>query len=221
MAAPEREVCDQAVRDRVTGELGTTFLLEASAGTGKTRVLVDRYVTCVLDPECGTGDVRSVAAITFTEKAAGELRQRVRERFEELAATTLEGSAEHERIVRALDALDDAPISTIHSFAGRLLREFPVEAGVDPGFEQLDQLGSDLGRSVLWEEWLTELAADATRDDDSGAGAGLADPPPRGRSAARCGARTGHRQEGRVRRTLRSGHGPRAAGATGPCCRPR
>ncbi len=167
MAAPELEVCDQAVRDRVTGELGTTFLLEASAGTGKTRVLVDRYVTCVLDPERGTGDVGSVAAITFTEKAAGELRQRVRERFEKLAATTPEGSAEHERIVRALDALDDAPISTIHSFAGRLLREFPVEAGVDPGFEQLDQLGSDLGRSVLWEEWLTELAAGATQDADS------------------------------------------------------
>ena len=58
MAAPERAVCDQDVRDRVTGDLGTTFLLEAGAGTGKTRVLVDRYVKCVLDDELGAGDVR-------------------------------------------------------------------------------------------------------------------------------------------------------------------
>jgi len=159
MPAPERVVCDQDVRDRVTGDLGTTFLLEAGAGTGKTRVLVDRYVRCVLDDELGTGDVRTVAAITFTEKAAGELRQRVREEFEARAAKAAAGSAAADLIERALAALDDAPIGTIHGFAGRLLREFPVEAGVDPAFEQLDALGSDIERARLWEEWLTGLAA--------------------------------------------------------------
>ena len=91
MPAPERAVCDQDVRDLVTGDLGTTFLLEAGAGTGKTRVLVDRYVKCVLDEELGSGDVRTVAAITFTEKAAGELRQRVREEFEARAAKATPG----------------------------------------------------------------------------------------------------------------------------------
>jgi len=159
MPAPERAVCDQDVRDLVTGDLGATFLLEAGAGTGKTRVLVDRYVKCVLDDELGTGDVRTVAAITFTEKAAGELRQRVREEFEARAAEAEAGSDAADLIERALAALDDAPISTIHGFAGRLLREFPVEAGVDPAFEQLDGLGSDIERARLWEEWLTELAA--------------------------------------------------------------
>ena len=156
---PDRHVCDQDVRDRVTADLGTTFLLEAGAGTGKTRVLVDRYVSCVLDPARGTGDVRTVAAITFTEKAAGELRQRIREEFERLAGQSAGDAARAAVIEGALDALDDAPISTIHGFAGRLLREFPVEAGVDPAFEQLDALGSDLERDRLWEEWLTELAA--------------------------------------------------------------
>src|SRR5665648_105482 len=159
MPAPERLVCDQDVRDRVTGELGTTFLLEAGAGTGKTRVLVDRYVKCVLAEALGSGDVRTVAAITFTEKAAGELRQRVREEFEARATQAEAGSAAAEAIDSALAALDDAPISTIHGFAGRLLREYPVEAGVDPAFEQLDGLGSDIERARLWEEWLTELAA--------------------------------------------------------------
>ena len=152
---PERQVCDQDVRDRVTGDLSTTFLLEAGAGTGKTRVLVDRYVACVLE----AGDVRSVAAITFTEKAAGELRQRIREDLERRAAAAEPGSTAAETVQAALDALDDAPISTIHGFAGRLLREFPVEARVDPAFEQLDALAADLERARLWREWLTELAA--------------------------------------------------------------
>ena len=82
-------VCDREIRERVTTDLGTTYLLEAGAGTGKTRVLVERYVRCVLDPEHGAGDVRAVAAITFTEKAAGELRQRIREKFELLDAAAV------------------------------------------------------------------------------------------------------------------------------------
>jgi len=164
MAGAARPVGDQAVRDRVTGELGVTFLLEASAGTGKTRVLVDRYVNCVLDPVSGTGDVRTVAAITFTEKAAGELRQRVREELERRAGEAVPGSAEAAALVGALDALDDAPIHTIHGFCARLLREFPVEAGVDPAFEQLDELSGGLEAARLWETWLAELAGEQSRD---------------------------------------------------------
>jgi ATP-dependent helicase/nuclease subunit A len=166
MPAPERHVCDQEVRDRVTGDLRTTYLVEAGAGTGKTRVLVDRYVRCVLDPSLGTGDVSGVAAITFTEKAAGELRQRVREEFEARELRAAPGSAEGTAVARALAGLDDAPISTIHSFAARLLREFPVPAGVDPAFEQLDELASGLERSALWEEWLGQLAAGDGAGDD-------------------------------------------------------
>ena len=65
-----------------------------------------------------------------------------------LAPRPRAGSDAADGIERALDALDDAPISTIHGFAGRLLREFPVEAGVDPAFEQLDALGSDIERAA-------------------------------------------------------------------------
>ena len=83
---PERRGCDQDVRDRVTSDLVTTFLLEAGAGTGKTQVLVDRYVACVLDAKAAPATCGRVAAITFTEKAAGELRQRIREELERRAA---------------------------------------------------------------------------------------------------------------------------------------
>ncbi len=164
MSLAQRPVCDQAVRDRVVTDLGTTFLLEASAGTGKTSVLVGRYVACVLDPGHGTRDVRRVAAITFTEKAAGELRQRIRERFEELSASAADPE-QAKAVGDALEALDDAPINTIHGFAGRLLREFSVEAGIDPAFEQLDPLGSELELARLWDEWLTELAAGGPEHD--------------------------------------------------------
>jgi len=174
-ASAGRTPIDAAVRERVTSDLGTTFLLEASAGTGKTSVLVERYVRCVLDPQRGAGDVRSVAAITFTEKAAGELRQRVREDLEARASATPPGSTEAELVGRALEALDDAPIGTIHGFAGSLLREYPVEAGIDPAFEQLDGLASEIERARLWEEWLSELAGaddESTGVDEEGRGAG-------------------------------------------------
>jgi ATP-dependent helicase/nuclease subunit A len=167
----KRVAVDRAERDRVEGSkgggdegLGTTYLLEASAGTGKTSVLVNRYVNCVL----AAGDVRRVAAITFTEKAAGELRQRIREEFEKRAGGRPADSDEAAAIEAALDALDDAPIGTIHGFAGRLLREFPVEAGVDPAFEQLDALGSEIERGRLWDEWLTELAGGGADEPDDG-----------------------------------------------------
>jgi ATP-dependent exoDNAse (exonuclease V) beta subunit len=168
MPAPEPARSDQGARERVTGDLGTTFLLEAGAGTGKTKVLVDRYVQCVLDPDRGAGDVRLVAAVTFTEKAAGELRQRIREEFEARELAAEPGSSAAAAVRRALDGLDDASISTIHGFAGRLLREFPVEAGVDPAFEQMDELAAEIERARLWEEWLTTLAGAA----DAGGAAG-------------------------------------------------
>lgn len=192
--APERRVCDQDVRDRVTGDLGTTYLLEAGAGTGKTRVLVDRYVRCVLDEERGAGDVHAVAAITFTEKAAGELRQRIREELERRAVAALPGTREALVIRASLDALDDAPIATIHGFAGRLLREFPVEAGVDPAFDQLDQLGGSLERERLWDEWLTELAV---ADDDAFGDAGRPEARARGwlSRLLRAGVRLGDLRE--------------------------
>jgi ATP-dependent helicase/nuclease subunit A len=162
----DKPPCDIEIRERVSSDLSTTYLLEAGAGTGKTRVLVERYVHCVLDPGLGTGDVRAVAAITFTEKAAGELRQRIREELERLDAAADPRSEQAARLRAALDALDDAPIGTIHGFAGRLLREFPVEAGVDPAFEQLDGLGSDLERARLWQEWVTELATGEAAGED-------------------------------------------------------
>ncbi|MDE3153465.1 MAG: UvrD-helicase domain-containing protein [Acidobacteriota bacterium] len=107
-------------------------VLEASAGTGKTRVLVDRYVNLLL----GGVDPASVLAITFTRKAAAEMRERIVTRLRELAAS---GGIPKSRWHELRAHLGDIAISTIDAFCLALLREFPLEADVDPGFDLADE----------------------------------------------------------------------------------
>jgi ATP-dependent helicase/nuclease subunit A len=106
--------------------------LEASAGTGKTRVLVDRYVRLL---EAGVAP-RNILAITFTRKAAAEMRQRV---ISTLGQRHREGSLNQARWREIRDAFHDISISTIDAFCLSLLHEFPLEAGVDPGFDLADE----------------------------------------------------------------------------------
>ena len=124
---------DEAQRQRIRTDLHTTLFVEAGAGAGKTSSLVARIVNLVRSGVPITG----IAAITFTEKAAAELRSRTRQRLE----------ADHEpATAAALDRLDHAPIGTLHSFARRILFDFPIEAGLPPGFAVLDELAS--GRAI-------------------------------------------------------------------------
>ena len=105
---------DQAVRDRVVRDFDTTFLLEAGAGTGKTTVLVSRILALV---RTGRATLDRIVAITFTEKAAGELKLRLREGIED-ALETHEGTrTSAQRLLAAATDLERAPVSTIHAFA--------------------------------------------------------------------------------------------------------
>ena len=105
--ADERPPIDADVRRRVATELDTTFLVEAGAGTGKTRVLVDRYIACLSGADAPP--ISAVVAITFTEKAAGELRQRIRGRLERILSGDAQSAPLRERLSLALSGLDDAP----------------------------------------------------------------------------------------------------------------
>ena len=125
-------------RQRQALSLDHHLCVTANAGSGKTRVLVERYLALVVG---GHAAVREVVALTFTEKAASELRKRIAGNLHQELQTEL---APPRRAVleRVRSDLAAAWIGTIHSFCARLLREYPVEAGVDAAFgvvEGLDQ----------------------------------------------------------------------------------
>jgi ATP-dependent exoDNAse (exonuclease V) beta subunit len=147
---------DQAARHRISADLDTTLFVEAGAGSGKTTALVDRVLALVTG---GAAELRSVAAITFTEKAGAELRDRIRRALEKGA----EGDPSGESGARcrvALDQLDAAAIGTLHAFAQRLLSEHPVEAGLPPRVEVLDEVNSKVAFDRRWSMFRDELLAD-------------------------------------------------------------
>jgi ATP-dependent helicase/nuclease subunit A len=154
------ELPDQHARDRIVGELDTNFLVEAGAGSGKTTALVDRMVALVRE---GVAEVDAITAVTFTRKAAAELRQRFQSALERaIVRARSDGDPQLvERLDDALRTIDRSFIGTIHSFCARLLRERPVEAGVDPGFREL--LGAEelRQRRTFWRAHLERLAAAA------------------------------------------------------------
>jgi ATP-dependent helicase/nuclease subunit A len=147
--------------------LDETLLVEAGAGTGKTRALVDRLVALVLVGY----PIEQIAAITFTEKAAAELRDRVREGLEAAAAAHPE---EAEALEEAVRSLDRAQISTIHSFGQSLLHRFAVEAGIDPAFAVQDEVMAERRLQERWRIYLEGLsgagAAEAAIDRALGLG---------------------------------------------------
>ena len=145
---PEQPV-DHEIRAAATGDLDTSFFLEAGAGTGKTRILVDRVVEIV---RRAAAEIQQVVVITFTEKAAGELRARIRDSLHD----EIEHAAEphRSRYRAALRDLVSAHIETIHAFASSLLREFPLEAGINPGFQQLDEVASRVDFQEQWDDWI-------------------------------------------------------------------
>jgi ATP-dependent helicase/nuclease subunit A len=126
-------------------EAGGIVFVSAGAGTGKTTVLVERFAKAV----CERGlDVDSLLVITYTERAAGELRDRIRARLVELGRSDL------------ARALDGAWISTIHGFCHRLLRAHPFAAGIDPRFRVLDESQARVLQSEAFERALVEFCTD-------------------------------------------------------------
>jgi ATP-dependent helicase/nuclease subunit A len=148
---------DAPARAQIAGALGRTLFVEAGAGSGKTQSLVDRVVATVLD-QTAPVPLRQIAAVTFTEKAGAELRDRLRAALERASAQGSPAAAQ------ALDELDAAAIGTLHSFARRILTEHPIEAGLPPLIEVMDEVASgvafdqryaDLRNAILDDETLT------------------------------------------------------------------
>src|SRR6185295_12241027 len=151
-------ISDAKAREAIVTELSTSFAVDAGAGTGKTTLLIDRLTAILLREGIV---LPKIAAITFTEKAAGELIERLRIKLEE---SFDRAGVDSQRIRQALKDLEQASISTIHSFCSSILREYPVEAGVDPRFTVLDQVQADALENRAWEGWLKKSLAREVAD---------------------------------------------------------
>jgi ATP-dependent exoDNAse (exonuclease V) beta subunit len=152
-----REAPDAQVRAEIRTAHGRDLFVEAGAGSGKTTALVDRVLALV----CDAGVPMSrIAAITFTEKAAGELRDRIRRELERTALDEHAGNDRRERAAVALDEVDGAAVSTLHAFAQRLLGDCPIEAGLPPRFDVHDELASQVAFDARWSDFVESLLDD-------------------------------------------------------------
>ena len=170
---------DEANRRRAREELDTSFLVEAGAGSGKTRLLVERMAALV---ESGKAEVSQIAAVTFTRKAAAELRERFQVKLEESFRAERRKQAESaengggvesaagakgadtdkaRRLRRGIDEIDRAFLGTIHAFCARLLRERPIEAGLDPDFVEAPEAEAQLLQDRFWTSFLERTIADS------------------------------------------------------------
>jgi ATP-dependent exoDNAse (exonuclease V) beta subunit len=179
---------DQDDRDAIANALDDTLVVEAAAGTGKTTELVKRILRILAT---GRTTVDRIVAVTFTEKAAGELKLRLREALERERAAASDTEV-RERLDNALKSLEEAHVSTIHGFCAELLRERPVEACVDPLFSVLTETQAQRLFDEAFGSWLQ---------------AQLADPPEGVRRA--------------LRRSIFAGFGPPKAREDGPIDRLR
>ena len=148
-------LADQDARDTIRTVLDQTLVVEAAAGTGKTTALVSRIIALLTT---GTTRLSRIAAVTFTEKASGEMKLRLRAAIEDARNTADEDV--RERLDTALTELEAAQIGTIHGFCAELLRERPIEAGLDPLFATLDEVAAEALFDEAFDVWWTHALAE-------------------------------------------------------------
>lgn len=148
-----KRIVDQRARDQIKSNLQTNFLVEAGAGSGKTTSLVDRMVNLIYT---GTSKIENMVAITFTRKAADELKVR----FQSVLERTWKDEPDEEtraRLAEALQNIERCYLGTVHSFCARLLRERPIEAHLDLTFKELDESGDLELLEEAWDKYLQGL----------------------------------------------------------------
>jgi ATP-dependent exoDNAse (exonuclease V) beta subunit len=149
---------DAEARRIISHFLDETLVVEAAAGTGKTTEMIARILQVLA---AGRARMDEIVAVTFTEKAAGELKLRLRESLEEVRGQAQDRDV-RDRLALALQTLEEAHVNTIHGFCAELLRERPVEAGVDPLFTVLTEPQADRTYARAFRAWLQATLEDPT-----------------------------------------------------------
>ncbi len=150
MNSVRRTPLDQPVRDRLVSEFDRNFLVEAGAGSGKTHSLATRMAAGIA---AGKYTVERMAVVTFTRKAAAELRGRFQLAVQE-GLRGKPGTAERQRLEAALSGMERLFAGTIHSFCAHLLRERPVDARIAPGFEELGDIDNLERQRQAWRDFV-------------------------------------------------------------------
>jgi ATP-dependent helicase/nuclease subunit A len=153
-----REPEDFKYRKMIGENLDVSMLVDAGAGSGKTMSLVNRMLALI---GSGKTTVDRMAAVTFTRKAAAEMKSRFQISLEKAVDQETDGKKK-ERFQSALDHMEFLFSGTIHSFCGRLLRERPIEARLDPDFRELEEDENALLRDSCWSEYLEGLQGEGT-----------------------------------------------------------
>jgi ATP-dependent helicase/nuclease subunit A len=157
-----RQLLDKEAREKIKTALDTTLLVEAGAGSGKTHSLVDRMLALLAS---GRARINTFAAVTFTRKAAAELRGRFQTELERAVLAARDKDKEtHDRLAEALHYLEQSFIGTIHSFCAKILRERPIEIALDPDFAELEDIENSIFRENCWHEYLVK----ARLEDEEG-----------------------------------------------------
>lgn len=163
MARPGGAHADDATLWRLEHDFAVSLLVEAGAGSGKTRSLARRMAAGIA---AGAYDIRRMAAVTFTRKAAAELRSRFQMELEDLLSDTAAADV-RARVEGALAEIERLFAGTIHAFCAHLLRERPVEARVAPGFIEIDEVEDARERRRAWREFVSrELASGSSTLQD-------------------------------------------------------
>jgi len=132
----------------------------AGAGSGKTKILVERFLKIVLnDPH----KIHRILAITFTNKAAGEMQERLAVTIQNLLQQN-PSAVQKRNLLYIRDHLSSANVSTIHSFCAKVLREFPLESGLAPNIIELDEMQSLVLRQQALEKAIEEMDALPTEE---------------------------------------------------------
>ncbi|MCX6346961.1 MAG: UvrD-helicase domain-containing protein [Actinobacteria bacterium] len=146
------ELIDKNAREKIRNQLDWNFFVEAGAGSGKTYCLVERMVNLI---KKGKANMENIAAVTFTRKAAAELKERFQIKLENSLSEDISMSADEKKnILNALFNLEQIYIGTIHSFCSKILRERPVEAGVDPEFEEIEEEKDYFYAEQAWSDFI-------------------------------------------------------------------
>src|SRR6266850_2948920 len=156
MSSPKQKRELQPEQAAAANEINKHISVTAGPGSGKTTVLVERYLHVLRqNPNL---NIDQIVAITFTNRAANEMRERLREQLNLILQTAAADDRRH--WLNYKRTLDGAVITTIHGFCARLLREFPVEARVDPQFLLLDEHRAAMLLESVVEEVLSRFISD-------------------------------------------------------------